>query len=255
MAAVALRKVLVCIWLCAAGTALRAQPATSTFREYQFSCDRVMKAWQQYNSRLEAEFSTKNVAWPPADIYLRAFKTQNELELWARNDGDGEYRKIKTYRICAISGLLGPKRQQGDRQVPEGFYFIDEFNPKSDYHLSLQLNYPNYCDELQGKSRLGGDIYIHGGCLTVGCLPMTDDGICELYTVCLGAKLNGQEYIPVHVFPTRLNKVGLSQLMTDYKGNIAKQQFWAGLKKGYDYFETHHRLLPVMYAPDGSYVN
>src|ERR1043165_2328303 len=151
------------------------------FREYQFASDRVATAWGKYNTQLQADFKAKNMAWPPTDIYLRAFKTQNEMELWARDNEEAEYRKVKTYRICAVSGSLGPKRQQGDRQIPEGYYFIDEFNPKSEYYLSMLLNYPNFSDELLGKSKLGGNIYIHGGCLTVGCLPMTNEGICELY--------------------------------------------------------------------------
>ena len=84
---------------------------------------------------------------------------------------------------------------------------------------------------------------------------MTDDGIKELYTVCLNAKLNGQEYIPVHIFPTRMNKNGMNYLKNTFPKDMAKQQFWADLKTGYDYFEKYHKLLPVMYSPDGKYVN
>ncbi len=234
---------------------VHAQNDAKNFQEYQFSSDRVTDAWKKYNDTLRKDFKLKNVAWPPTDIFLRAFKSQNELELWARDNVATEYKKIKTYRVCAVSGTLGPKRQQGDKQVPEGYYFIEDFNPKSDYHLSLMLNYPNYSDALIGKNKLGGDIYIHGGCLTVGCLPMDNNGISELYTVCLNAKLNGQDYIPVHIFPTRMNRNGINYLISEYPGNVAKQQFWASLKKGYDYFEQNHKLLPVMYAADGTYLN
>jgi murein L,D-transpeptidase YafK len=151
---------------------------------------------------------------------------------------------------------LGPKRAEGDHQVPEGYYFIDDFNPKSEYHLSMLLNYPNYSDNLLGpKTRKGGDIYIHGGCVTVGCMPMTDEGIQELYTLCLSARINGEENIPVHIFPTRFTDKGLAYLAREYAGYTEKQQFWATLKVGYDYFEKHHKLLPVMYGPDGKYVN
>jgi len=41
------------------------------------------------------------------------------------------------------SGKLGPKRQQGDMQIPEGFYHISGFNPASNFYLSLRINYPN----------------------------------------------------------------------------------------------------------------
>ncbi len=241
--------------LCSTSRDVAAQDDSAGFSNYQFSSERVSAAWKEYTKVLQKEFATKNLAWPPSDIHLRAFKSQNVMEMWARNNETEAYKRVKTYPICALSGSLGPKRQQGDKQVPEGFYFIDDFNPKSDYHLSLLLNYPNYSDETQATSKPGGDIYIHGGCLTVGCLPMNDGGIREIYTACLNARLNGQEHIPVHIFPTRMNKEGVNYLIRQYDGQTSKQQFWAGLKKGYDYFEQHHKLLPVMYASDGTYLN
>jgi len=234
---------------------LSAQDDTQSFRNFQLSCTRVSEACRKYSDTLAKEFKRKNVAFPPRDIYLRAFKSQNEMELWARNNESSEYKLIKTYHICAVPGKLGPKRAQGDRQVPEGFYFIEDFNPKSDYHLSLLLNYPNYSDQAFGRGNMGGDIYIHGGCVTVGCMPMTNDGIEEIYTVCLSAKFNGQQYIPMHIFPTRLNSRGVIFLSHEFASEPAKQQFWAELKPSYDYFEKYHKLLPVMYSPDGKYVN
>jgi len=226
------------------------------FRDFQYSCERVSNAIKKYNDTLAKEFKKKNVAYPPKDIFLRVFKAQNELELWARNNENSEYKMIKLYHICALSGMLGPKRAEGDHQVPEGFYFIEDFNPRSDYYLSMLLNYPNFSDNMQGSTaRKGGDIYIHGGCVTVGCMPMTDEGIQELYTVCLNAKVNGEENIPVHIFPTRFNKNGLAYLNKAYGSDAGKQEFWQSLRSSYDYFEKNHKLLPVMYTPDGKYTN
>ena len=250
-----LYSVLLCLLIGLCPKPLHAQSDAQNFRNFQLSSGRVAEAWKKYNDTLKNAFKKKNLSWPAKDIYLRAFKSQNEMELWARNSESNEYKLVKTYRICAMSGLLGPKREQGDRQVPEGFYFIDDFNPQSDYLLSLLINYPNFSDKAQAKGKTGGDIYIHGGCVTVGCMPMTNKGIEEIYTICLNAKLNGQEYIPVHIFPTRMDKNGISYLISEYTNNTEKQQFWASLKNGYDYFEKNHKLLPVLYAPDGSYVN
>jgi len=230
-----------------------AQDDSIGFRNSQLSYGHVSQSWKKYNDTLSREFRKKGIAYPPKDIFLRAFKSQNELELWARNSENGEYKLIKTYRICSISGALGPKRTQGDRQVPEGYYFIEEFNPASEYYLSLRLNYPNYSDQAMGNGKLGGDIYIHGGCVTVGCLPMTNDGIQEIYTLCLNAKLSGQANIPVHIYPTRLSKSGMNYLYHEFPKDLARQQFWSELKTGYDYFEKTHRLLPAMYTPDGRY--
>jgi murein L,D-transpeptidase YafK len=149
-----------------------AQDDVNTFRNFQFSFNRVSQSWARYNDSLRRAFEQKKLKYPAKDIYLRFFKAGNEGEIWARNSDTGQYTLVKTYRMCALSGSLGPKRWEGDRMVPEGFYFIDDFNPKSDFYLSLLLNYPNYSDLVKGnKAKPGGDIYIHGGCLTVGCLP------------------------------------------------------------------------------------
>lgn len=232
-----------------------AQDDVNTFKNFQFSFSRVSQAWMKNNDSLSTMFKAKGLVYPPRDIYLRSFKSNNEMELWARDSDTAKYTLVKTYRVCALSGILGPKRFEGDRQVPEGFYFIDDFNPKSDFYLSLLLNYPNYSDMVLGdRKKPGGDIYIHGGCVTVGCLPLTDTYIQELYVLCLNAKLNGQNYIPVHIFPTRFDRQGLNFLGRTYKEDIEKQKFWVNLKAGYDYFEANHKLLPVMYNTEGQYV-
>ncbi len=234
-----------------------AQNDAQSFKAAQLSSPRVAQAMAKFTDSLSKEFGRKGITWPATDIFIRAFKSQNEMELWARSSETSEYKHIKTWRICAITGLLGPKRYKGDHQVPEGFYFIEEFNAHSDYYLSLLLNYPNLSDKAAAveKLPLGGDIYIHGGCVTIGCLPMTDALIQEIYAVCLTAKLNGQEYIPVHIFPTRLTKSGMAYLAKEYPNDKNRQQFWSSLKTSYDYFEKTHRLLPVMYTADGKYAN
>ncbi len=239
------------------GTALvaQAQDDLQTFRNFQFSFNRVSQAWMKNNDSLRAAFQQKGLQYPCRDILFRSFKSQNEMELWARDSDTQKYTLVKVYRICALSGILGPKRYEGDLQVPEGFYFIDDFNPKSEFHLSMLINYPNYSDRILGdKERPGGDIYIHGGCSTVGCMPMTDPVIQELYTLCLNAKINGQSFIPVHIFPTRFSRAGVRYLERAYAGAEAKLKFWENLKIGYDYFEKHHLPLPVVYTPEGEYV-
>lgn len=244
---------IVCV-ICLLSFSAKAQDDAQTFRNFQMSFTRVSQAWLKYSDSLQKEFTRKGFSYPAKDVFLRIFKGQNEMELWARNTDTAEYRLVKTYRICALSGILGPKRTEGDRQVPEGYYFIEDFNPKSDFHLSLLLNYPNYSDMLEGdKKKPGGDIYIHGGCVTVGCMPMTDPVIQELYVICMNAKMNGETYIPVHIYPTRFDKVGLNFLGKSYGDDATKQAFWVNLKNGYDYFERYHKLQPVMYTSTGRY--
>jgi len=229
--------------------------SSANFQSYQLSAPRVAKAYADYSGKLKADFQAKHLVYPPQEIMLRAFKAHNEMEVWVRDRNADTFTLFKKYRICALSGVLGPKRWEGDRQVPEGYYFISDFNPKSDFYLSLMLSYPNYSDLVLGnKSNPGGDIYIHGGCVTIGCMPMTDAGIEEIYTLCLAARLNGQTNIPVQVFPVRFNKTGLDFLGREYADDTTLQRFWINLKAGYDYFEKNHKILPVMYNQQGKYV-
>lgn len=228
----------------------------NNFQNFQLNMDRVRLANQKNEQNLKSLFKQKGIKFPCAHIYLRSFKSTNEMELYARNSMADTFTFIKKYNVCALSGILGPKRWEGDRQVPEGFYFIEDFNPRSNYHLSLLLNYPNYSDLLNAydKSHPGGDIYIHGGCMTVGCLPMTDNVIEEIYTLCMQARTAGQMYIPVHIFPLRFDEKGLNFLGREYKNEDVKQKFWVNLKRAYDYFEATKKIPPVMYDSQGNYI-
>lgn len=233
----------------------KAQITDESFKSFQLSMPRVQQAITQKEDKLKKEFAEKKLIYPAKEVYLRSFKAQNELELWVRNPGSDTFTLFKKYNVCAMSGSLGPKRWEGDRQVPEGFYFINHFNPKSDFHLSMLVSYPNYSDLLLGnKQKPGGDIYIHGACYTVGCLPMTDELIKEIYVVCLKARFEGQQNIPIHIFPTRFSRSAVGFLAKEYGEDEKRQRFWLNLKAGYDYFEKHKTLMPVMYNKEGKYV-
>lgn len=136
-------------------------------------------------------------SYPPKTLFIRAFKQEGELEVWA---GNRKLRLIKTYPILAASGGLGPKLQRGDRQVPEGWYHIDRFNPKSRFHLSLGLNYPNEADRIRsGRRDPGSDIFIHGSNVSIGCLAMGNPAIEEIYGVARDMKSR----IQVLILPSR----------------------------------------------------
>jgi len=143
---------------------------------------------------------------------------------------------------------------QGDGQIPEGFYHIDRFNPSSTFHLSLGLNYPNKSDRILGrKGSLGGDIFIHGDCVTIGCMPITDEKIKELYLITVEARNRGQRTIPVHVFPGKMDEKGMGYLMKNYMDEKKLLKFWENIKVGYDYFDRKKKLPMVSIKRDGSY--
>src|SRR5688572_15028716 len=189
-------------------------------------------------------------------MYIRSFKYDSQHEVWVKNDPKEQYQLFKTYKVCVLAGTLGPKRMEGDYQVPEGFYYINEFNPKSSFYLSLGINYPNASDLVLSDSvRPGSAIYIHGACVTVGCIPLTDQYIDELYILAAHAKDQGQDFIPVHIFPVKYNvKKSVSYLENLYKDDAVLKKFNERLEEAFDYFEKFHQLPVVMIGEKGDYL-
>ncbi len=149
-----------------------------SFRDMQWKYPRVRTASKEKDEVLRQRFKEKGLAYPPRAILLRAFKQEALLELWAADAEDKPFVLVHEYRICTSSGTLGPKRRFGDEQVPEGFYELDWFNPQSNFFLSLHISYPNASDRILGSHQNpGGDIFLHGNCASIGCIPITDDGI------------------------------------------------------------------------------
>jgi murein L,D-transpeptidase YafK len=202
---------------------------------------------------VKALFAKADVPYPPPQLYVRVFKAQDVLEVWA-GKANAPLTLIKSYPVCARSGGLGPKRMMGDMQVPEGFYEIDRFNPHSAYHLSLGLNYPNASDRARSTAKaLGGDIFIHGDCVTIGCVPLEDGPVEEVFVTALDTRNAGLRHIPVHVFPARLDAAGLDQLKA---GNPPPDVWllWNELAAGYRAFEETRRLPKVRVDKTGKYV-
>ena len=226
------------------------------FIDFQRTLPRPGDALKRKEDTLQRQFKTKGLDWPARHIYVRSFKYDSQLEVWVKNDRKEQYKLFKTYRVCALAGSLGPKRMQGDYQVPEGFYYINEFNARSNYYLSLGLNYPNASDKiLSDLAQPGGDIYIHGSCVTVGCIPITDQQIDELYILAAHAKNAGQDFIPVHIFPIRYN----SKKSVDYLSQLTKTDaglkiFSERLESVYDHFEITRQLPVIMTNNKGDYV-
>lgn len=161
--------------------------------------DRAAQARSNTRSQLAELCKGKGIAYPPKRLFFRGLKQEKQLEIWASNGPTTKLIKLKTYSVLAASGDLGPKRKEGDSQVPEGVYHIDRFNPKSSFHLSLGLNYPNKSDRILGDPvRPGFDIFIHGNCVSIGCLAMGDEAIEEIYTLARSCKAK----IPVLLLPS-----------------------------------------------------
>lgn len=228
----------------------------TSFVDFKRTSYKTSDIFNRKEDTLRREFAKKGLQWPAKYVYIRSFKYDAQLEVWVKNDAKEQYKLFKTYRVCMQSGTMGPKRFQGDYQVPEGFYYINEFNPNSNYHLSLGLNYPNASDRILSDSlRPGGDIYIHGSCVSVGCIPVTDDQIEEIYIIASYAKANGEDFIPVHVFPVKYNvKKSADYLNTTAKKNHQLQQFALQLREAFDRFEEKKQLPVILVNKKGQYL-
>ncbi len=228
----------------------------NSFINYQKTLERPADAMKRKADTIQKQFVKKGLSWPAKYVYIRSFKYDSQLEVWVKNERKDAYKLFKSYKVCALAGTMGPKRMEGDYQVPEGFYYINEFNPKSTYHLSLGLNYPNLSDKiLSDADRPGGEIYIHGSCVTVGCIPLTDPMIEELYIITAYAKDLGQDFIPVHIFPVKYNvKKSVEYLDKNLKDDTLLKNFSANLEDAFYFFEKHKQLPVVMVTNRGGYL-
>ena len=238
------------------GQALEAEAARGpvSFAAHQLTYPRVVGARDSADDRLRVAFAEHGLAYPASELFLRVFKHEREMEVWARSHPDAAFTRVRTYAVCSLPGQLGPKRRMGDLQVPEGFYYIDDFNPVSEFHLSLRVSYPNTADRLRRDAlSLGGDIFVHGGCATVGCVPIEDRNMEELYWLAVQATDAGQRLIPIHIFPARLDRANLRWLEETFAPDPDLLAFWRNLQRGYAFFEETRRVPWVTVASNGEY--
>ena len=252
--------VIVLLFLLTGALAQTAAPgitANITFVELQRSSyPKIGDVFSRKEDTLRKQFEEKGLKWPAKFIYIRSFKYDSQLEVWVKQTPQEKYKLFKTYKVCALAGTLGPKRMQGDYQVPEGIYHINEFNPKSQYHLSLGLNYPNASDRILSDSlQPGGDIYIHGSCVTTGCIPVTDKQIEDIYLLAMHAKDEGQDFIPVHIFPVHFKNRASNDYLNRYLKDFPEYTSMANsLRQVYNYFERTKEIPVILINKKGEYV-
>lgn len=226
-----------------------------SFLEQQLKFARVRSALDNKGSALDSYLKASGLKRDDFQILIEVFKDEEELVLYAKRNSEAEFKIFRTYSFCASSGGLGPKRKSGDLQIPEGFYFIDRYNPKSNFHLSLGINYPNRADKIKTTaSDPGGDIFIHGGCVTIGCLPMTDGIMEEIYLFAVFARTNGQLKIPVYIYPFKMTSDNIEKYRKIYSRNPELIVFWKNLQEGFQKFEASKKLLNVSVDLQGNYI-
>ena len=108
---------------------------------------------------------------------------------------------------------------------------------------------------------------IHGACVTIGCIPMTNEIIKEMYVLGVWARSGGQLKIPVYIFPSKMEGDWLQELLETEKENSVFRDlvhgkedlsvhtaFWNNLKTGYDLFEKNKAPLSFSVNQQGSYI-
>lgn len=221
------------------------------------TAQKMQSVFSRNQDSVQAQLQRAGFSKTPVGIFLRSFKYNKELQVWLKPDNRSPYKLFKTYAVCTQSGTVGPKRVEGDYQVPEGVYYINEFNPNSAYHLSMGLNYPNASDRiLSDPRRPGSAIYVHGNCISTGCIPITDRYMEELYVLSSMIKEQGmQEFIPIHVFPINYtDKKSLTWFQPILNNDEGLKKYNANLKEVFDYFETKKELPIVLVNGSGEYV-
>jgi len=189
------------------------------------------RALAPLSDKMVATLAEKNMD-KESPILVRLFKEESEFEVWKKNR-DGEFALLKTYPICRWSGDLGPKKREGDRQAPEGFYTISpgQMNPQSNYYLAFNTGYPNAYDRAWGYT--GSELMVHGDCSSRGCYAMTDEQIQEIYALARESFFGGQKSFQFDAFPFRMTALNMAK-----HRNNPNFAFWKMLKEGYDNFEA-----------------
>lgn len=165
---------------------------------------RLSELGETARSAMRAKCEAAGLAYPPACIAIVVLKQERMLYLLGQSASSDSWRRIAKYPVLAASGTLGPKLREGDKQVPEGVYRIESLNPNSRFHLSLRVNYPSDDDRRiareENRTNLGGDIMIHGGAASIGCVASGDPAIEDVFVL---AADTGIETVEIVLAPSR----------------------------------------------------
>lgn len=177
----------------------------------QYSIQDRVQQFETANERVREHFRGQGVDFPPRCATLLVLKQERRVEVRA-SAADETPKWIVSYPVLGASGTLGPKLREGDLQVPEGIYAVEALNPNSRFHVALRVGYPNEFDrhmaERDGRTQLGGDIMIHGGSSSIGCVAVGDDAAEELFLI---AALTGIENVTILISTVDLRRTPLPE--------------------------------------------
>jgi len=223
----------------------------ASFLDEQLKYSRVREAYQLKKPIIIEKLSSMELTTENVEVMIKAYKMERTVKLYVKKSSEKKWRLYDDYDFCSFSGDLGPKREEGDMQIPEGYYSINHFNPYSNFYLSLGVSYPNKADKLKSTARKkGGAIYMHGDCVTIGCIPITDDLIKEVFIMAVLGRDNGQPKIPLHIFPFEYSEPVMRQASIQYPDHAV---FWNNLYSIETQFDSTMVLPKVGINSKGDY--
>lgn len=223
----------------------------ASFLDEQLQYSRVKAAYQEKKPIIHDKLTSMDLSLINVNVLIKAYKYEQIVHVYVKSKSEKEWRLYEELPFNCTSGDLGPKRQEGDYQIPEGYYHVNHFNPYSNFHLSLGVSYPNKADKIKSTfPKKGGAIYMHGGCATIGCIPIENEPIKELYVLAVLAKNNGQLEIPIHILPFQYNDKIFAQACELYPRH---KIFWNNLFEIEKVFTASNILPDIGINSTGDY--
>ena len=223
----------------------------ASFLDEQLQYTRVNAAYKEKKPIIAEKLQLMDLSLKNVKVMIKAYKYEQIVKIYVQSKTEKVWRVYKKFPFNCTSGDLGPKRKEGDFQIPEGYYKVNHFNPYSNFHLSLGVSYPNKADKIKSPFKdKGGAIYMHGGCATIGCIPIEDEPIKEVYILSVLAKDNGQKSIPIHIFPFEYSEKKFASAIKLYPEHEA---FWTNIYEIEKKFEADKITPAVAIDSNGDY--
>jgi predicted outer membrane repeat protein len=213
----------------------------ASFLDEQLRYKRVRTAHTEKKPIITERLGEMDISLNNVNVMIKAYKLEQIVKIYVKSADEEVWEVYKEFPFCSFSGDLGPKREEGDYQIPEGYYTVNHFNPYSNFYLSMGVSYPNKADRIKSTaSRKGGAIYMHGDCVTIGCIPIQDEPIKEVYILSVFGKDNGQSAIPIHIFPFEYSHKTMALASKSYPEHMS---FWENI------FEVERRFDSTKVLP------
>jgi murein L,D-transpeptidase YafK len=205
-------------------------------------------------SQLPYLVQNKSLNYRDIDILFIAYKSELEFQVWAKKKySNSAYTLIKSFPITnSTVAKLGPKSKFGDSLTPEGIYSVTFYSSLrwSDFYLAFRISYPNKLDHSRRsywniRGEPGGDINIHGCCISIGCIPLGNPVIEEIFFLTRTNQINGSN-ISIMIFPFKFdNKASLNKYYGYFRNKTKILEFWNSLGDCYNYFKTYHKIPEI----------